>query len=176
MNKKEEIEMKRFNWLLIGSVVLCLALVLLAGCGIPQADYDELNTEHTALQADYDELDAEYTTLQADYEAVQNELAEIKEAYPPEDFPSLTVLNDWLLGNDLSEKPDTTYGEDWYGRALEVQEDALRGGYIVSADYDYDAEEETYSVWCTTVINGRVFFWDPETDDVFEDTVIGIVK
>ena len=162
MSKKEKIKVKLSRRLLLGSLILSLAVVLLAGCGIPQADYDE--------------LDAEHTTLQADYEAVQNELAEIKEVYPPEDFSSLSELNDWLLENDVSEKPDTTYGEDWYGRALEVQEDALRDGYIVSADYDYDAEDDSYLVWCTTIINGRVFYWDPETNDVSEDTVIGTVK
>ncbi len=154
--------MKRFNWLLIGSVILILDMVLLVGCGVSQSDYE-------ALQADYDELDA-------NYEAVEAELAEIKEVYPPKDFPSLTALNDWLLENDVSEKPATTYADDWYGRALEVQEDALRDGYIVSADYDYDPAEEIYVVWCITIINGRVFFWDPETDEVFEDSLIGTVK
>ena len=148
MNEKEEVRMKRLNRLLIESLILGVAVILLAGCGIPQADY----------------------------EAVQSELAEIKEVYPPEDFSSLSELNDWLLGNDVSEKPITTYGEDWYGRALEVQEDALMDGYIVSADYDYDAEDDSYLVWCTTIINGRVFYWDPETNDVSEDTVIGTVK
>ena len=154
--------MKRFNWLLIGLLILSLVMILMVSCGVSQSDYE-------VLQADYDELNVEY-------EAVGNELAEIKEVYPPEDFPSLSELNDWLLENDVSEKPDTTYGEDWYGRALEVQEDALRDGYIVSADYDYDAEDDSYLVWCTTIINGRVFFWDPETDDVFEDNDIGTVK
>ena len=154
--------MKRLNRLLIGSLILGIAVILLAGCGIPQADYDKLDVEHT--------------TLQADYEAVQSELAEIKEVYPPEDFSSLSELNDWLLENDVSGKPITAYGEDWYGRALEVQEDALMDGYIVSADYDYDAEDDSYLVWCTTIINGRVFYWDPETNDVSEDTVIGTVK
>ena len=92
------------------------------------------------------------------------------------DFSSLTELNDWLAGNDVSEKPVTEYAEDWYNRALEVQEDAIRDGYIVSADYDYDAEAESVMVWCTTIIHGRVFYWDPETDDVFEDYNLGTVK
>ena len=152
--------MKRFNWLLMGLVILILAMVSLAGCGISQSDYE-------ALQADYDELNAEY-------EVVETELAEIKEVYPPKDFPSLTVLNDWLLENDVSEKPATTYADDWYGRALEVQEDALKDGYIVSADYD--ATEEGAAAWCITVINGRIFYWDPETDEVFEEYAFGTVK
>ncbi len=161
--------MRRFNWWLVGLVISTLAVVLLVGCGVPQADYDELNTEYTTLQADYDQLNTEH-------EAVENELTEIKEVYPPEDFPSLSELKDWLLENDVSEKPDTTYADDWYGRALEVQEDALKDGYIVSVDYDYDAEDDSYFVWCTTIINGRIFYWDPEIDDVFEEDDLGTVK
>lgn len=161
--------MKRFKWWLAGLVILSLAVVLLVGCGIPQADYDELDTEYTTLQADYDDLNTRQ-------QALADELAEIKEVYPAQDFSSLSELNDWLLENDVSKKPDTTYAEDWYGRALEVQEDALKDGYIVSVDYDYDAEDDSYSVWCTTIINGRIFYWDPELDDVFEDYDLGTVK
>ncbi len=147
--------MRLSRWLLLGSLILSLVVVLLAGCGIPQSEYDELN---------------------ANYEAAQNELAEIKEVYPPKDFPSLAALNDWLLENDVSEKPDTTYAEDWYGRALEVQEDALKDGYVVSADVDYNEDDDVYFVFCVTIINGKVFYWDPETDEVFEYDVLGTVK
>ena len=154
--------MRRFNWWLVGMVILSLAVVLLVGCGVSPSDYD-------ALQADYDELNTKN-------EAVEKELAEIKEVYPAEDFSSLSELKDWLLENDVSEKPDITYADDWYGRALEVQEDALRDGYIVSVDYDYDAEDDSYFVWCTTIINGRIFYWDPEIDDVFEENDLGTVK
>ena len=98
--------MRRFNWWLVGLVILSLAVVLLVGCGVSPSDYD-------ALQADYDELNTKN-------EAVEKELAEIKEVYPAEDFSSLSQLNDWLLENDVSQKPDTRYADDWYGRALEV--------------------------------------------------------
>ena len=162
MNKEEGKQMRRFNWWLVGLVILSLAVVLLVGCGVSPSDYD-------ALQADYDELNTKN-------EAVEKELAEIKEVYPAEDFSSLSELKDWLLENDVSEKPDITYADDWYGRALEVQEDALRDGYIVSVDYDYDAEDDSYSVWCTTIINGRIFYWDPKIDDVFEENDLGTVK
>ena len=162
MNEKEGKQMRHFNWWLVGLVILSLAVVLLVGCGVSPSDYD-------ALQADYDELNTKN-------EAVEMELAEIKEVYPPDDFSSLRDLNDWLLENDVSKKPDTSYADDWYGRALEVQEDALKDGYIVSVDYDYDAEDDSYSVWCTTIINGRIFYWDPETDEVFEDNDLGTVK
>jgi hypothetical protein len=96
--------------------------------------------------------------------------------YEYRDFSSLSELQDWLLQNDVSEKSASNYAEDWYGRALEVQEDALKDGYIVSADYDYDSEEDTYTVWCVTIINGKIFYWDPETDDVLEEYGLGTVK
>ena len=139
--------MKCLNRWLIGLVVVCLSMIPLAGCtGVSQAEY----------------------------EAVKDELAQIKEVYPPHDFSSLSELNEWLLENDVSEKPATEYAEDWYGRALEVQEDALKDGYVVSADYD--ATEEGAAVWCATIINGRIFYWDPETDEVFEEYAFGTVK
>ena len=136
--------MKRFNWLLIGALLLSLAMVLLAGCGVPQADYDELNAEYGAVEA---------------------ELAEIKEVYPPRDFSSLRELQDWLRANDVSERPASTTAEHLYSKALEIQENALEDGYIVSADIDYDSETELFYVACVTIIDGDIWAWDPETDE-----------
>jgi hypothetical protein len=145
--------MRRFNWLIIGSLTLILAMAFLGGCG-----------------------SAEDEALRANYEALQAELAAIQEVYPPRDFSSLNELEEWLLENDVSDKPITEYAEDWYRRALEVQEDAIADGYIVSVDYDVMEDGESYLVWCTTIINGRVFYWDPETDEAMEDPTFGTVK
>ena len=196
--------MKHYKRLLIGSVVLCVALVLLAGCGVPQSEYEALQSENAslaaektsleaelgqansdsakaeadydALKADYDAMKADHDTLSADYEAASNELAEMKEVYPPRDFSSLSELRDWLMANDISEKPDTQYAGGWYGRALEVQEAAARDGYLVSVDYDYCEEDDTYDVWCATVIDGYIWLWDPETDEAFQDEAFGVVE
>ncbi len=154
--------MKHYRWTIPFMLILIVGLLLLAGCGVAQSDYD-------GLKADFDEAKARY-------EAAESELAQVREVYPLRDFPSLTALKDWLAENDVSEKPDTTYAEDWYGRALEVQEDAAVDGYIISADYDYSEEEEAYLVWGIAIINGKIFYWDPETDEVFEDDVLGTVK
>ena len=173
--------MKRFNWLLTGSVVLCLAILLLAGCGVSKAEYEallaekaNLETELAAAQSELASLQADYDALSADYAAAQNELADLNAVYPPKDFSSLNELEDWLQENDVSEKPVTMYAEGWYGRALEVQEDALADGYVVSVDYDYDAG--TYYIYCTTIINGDIYYWDPETDDVSRESGLTNVK
>ena len=161
--------MKRFNWLLIGSVVLCLALVLLVGCGVSKSKYEALQSEYEASQADYDELNANYV-------AKKNELAEIKEVYPPRDFSSLSELQEWLLKNDVSERAPITIAENWYSKALEIQEDALKDGYIISADIDYDSETELFYVACVTIINGDIWAWDPETDEPIQYYGFGKVK
>ncbi len=188
--------MKRFKWLQIGLTLLILASVLLAGC-VSKSKYEALQAENASLaaekasleaelgqansdlakaEADYDALKADHDTLSADYEAIKADMDIVKDVYPPRDFSSLSELRDWLMANDISEKPDTQYVEDWYGRALEVQEAAARDGYLVSVDYDYYEEDDTYDVWCATIIDGYIWLWDPETDETFQDEAFGVVE
>lgn len=169
--------MKRFNWLLTGSVVLCLAMVLLAGCGVSKSDYDalqaekaNLETELAAAQSDLSSLQGDYDALDANYQAASSELAELEAVYPPKEFPSRTALEDWLQENEVSEEPVTMYTADWYGKALELQEDALADGYVVSVDYDYDSGTGIYMVYCVTIIDGDIWYWDPETDAVYRES------
>ncbi len=44
-------------------------------------------------------------------------------------------------------------------------------------DYDYffDGVEEFLSVWNIAVINGVIWFWDPETDEPIQDNLLGSV-
>jgi hypothetical protein len=122
--------MKRFSWLLISLVALCLIAITLAGCG---------NCEFR-------------------------------------DFSSLEELNQWLQANDVSEQPICDYASEWYGKALQVQEDALKDGYTVSAAYYYDPYSESYAVYCLAIIGGDVWYWDPETDEPYADYSLGKVK
>jgi len=145
--------------------------------------YDELDMEHQALQGVKATLESEKESLQDKYNQLNTQLsdtkadlAEIKDVYPPRDFSALIELQDWLLGNDVSEKPVTTFLEGWYSRALEIQEDALKDGYVISVDYDGPDEEGGYSVFCVTIINGYIWYWDPETDEPFPDPAIDKVK
>lgn len=162
--------MKRFNWLLIGLMVLCLAMVPLAGCGVPKSEYE-------ALQTEYDKLSADYDGLKANHEAVNKELAEIKEVYPPRHFSPFKELQDWLLANDVSDRPPAEYAEGSYGKALDIQADALKDGYIVSASIDFYYETEEFVIWCVAVADGNVWIWDPETDELVDFSgVSGLLK
>jgi len=162
--------MKLGKWSLLGLVILSLAMVSLAGCGVSKSDYDALQAEKQTLQADYD-------ALNADYEAAQNELAEIEAVYPPRDFSSFQELQDWLLENDVSERPAAQYAEGLYLKALEIQEDALKDGYIVSAWIDYYFDTEDFHVNCTAVVDGNVWMWNPENDELVNFSgVSGLLK
>lgn len=140
--------MKHPSRLVVAAGMLSLIVLLLSGCGVSTAEY----------------------------EALQAELDGIKEVYPPTDFSSLAELEDWLENNDISEEPITEYADEWYRKALRIQEDALEDGYIVSADYDIWEDGETATVWCVAIVRGRVFFWDHETDEVTEEIFFGTVK
>ena len=176
--------MKRFRWVLIGVIISVLAIVLLAGC-VSKSEYEALQTEFAALtqenaslkgentslktelagtqsdltnvQAEHDALQAKHDELNANYEAASKELAEIKEVYPPRDFSSLKELQDWLLANEVSERPAATTAENWYSKALEIQEDALKDGYIVSVDVDPGEKAGEWYVACVTVIDGDLW-------------------
>ncbi len=175
--------MKKYKWLFMGALVLCLAIVSLAGCGVSKADYDalqaenaDLTTELAAAQSDLTALQNDYDALDADYQAASSELAVLEAVYPPRDFSSISELEDWLRNNDVSEEPITTYAEAWYRKALKIQEDALADGYVISADYDYDAQTDIYFVYCVAIIDGDIWYWDPETDEPHVDYSLGKVK
>jgi hypothetical protein len=140
--------MKNPSRLVVTVGILSLMALMLSGCGISKAEY----------------------------EALEAELNGIKEVYPPRDFDSLSELENWLSNNDISEEPITEYADDWFRKALRIQEDAFEDGYIISADYDLWEDGETASVWCTAIVRGRVFFWNPETDEVTEEMFFGTVK
>ncbi len=154
--------------ILIGVVVLLLLLVTLPSC-VSKPAYEALSDQVATLQQEKADLEAKNAKLQADLDA-------LNKVYPPRDFSSLEELQNWLLANDVSDRPETTSAERWYSKALEMQEDALEDGYIVSADYDYDEKADLVSVFCVTIINGDIWYWDPETDEPFQDYTLGKVK
>ena len=120
-------------------------------------------------QEDYDAVVAERNSLVGELEALQAKC-------PPSDFSSLTELETWLLANNISNEAPTTYADGWLRKALRLQQDALEDGYLISIDYDWVPGTDTCSVYCTTVINGRLFYWDPETDEVFEEFAFGTLQ
>lgn len=135
-----------------------------------------LESEMESLQLEYDDLNSRYDELENQSESISNELSQLQETCPPREFSSLTELRDWLQNNEISEIPASIYAEDWMARAYQLQEDALNDGYIVSVDYDYEVEEDSYYIYNSTIINGKIFYWDPETDEILEEFSFGTIK
>ena len=92
------------------------------------------------------------------------------------DFHTYDEFKQWLQANDVSEQPVCDYASEWYNKALQVQEDALKEGYVVSANYYYDSNTEAYIVYCVAIISGDIWCWDPETDQPYADYSLGKVK
>lgn len=176
--------MKNFPWLLTGLVVLGVVLVLLfvsrSEYNALQADlealqqkheslnanYTESNTNYAQLSANYTRLNTNYAKLNTDYTAVNNELAKIKRLYPPRDFSSVQELKNWLVSNKVSELPpvDFSDAELNYSRALKLQADALKDGYIISVDIDVAPYGLAY-IACVAIIDGDFWWWYPDTDE-----------
>lgn len=149
--------MKRVIWLPLGLVLLIVVLVLLF---VSRSQYGE-------LEADYDALQTDLTSVQASYDSLKQELNNIKKVYPPRDFSSLAELQEWLLENDVSELPpvDIFEIEQIYSRALQIQADALKDGYIISVDIDVLSYDIAY-IACVAIIDGDFWWWYPETDEL----------
>lgn len=60
-------------------VTIILALVLLVGCGVPQADYDKVVAERDQALADYNTQNGLYAALQGDYNTLQEDYDAVKE-------------------------------------------------------------------------------------------------
>jgi len=195
--KKAEEEKPRSNtavWVLsIFLVLLVIGAGILGSMLMGASDkYDTLEAQHTTtvgalnqaneviaefnstisdFEDDISDLNNQVSSLTAENDDLQDELDDINEVFPPRNFSSYGELTNWLASNDVSGPPYTPTVEEWYARAMELQQDALDDGYIISVDIDYF--EDGANVWCVAIINGSLFYWDPELDDVNQDTPIG---
>lgn len=180
----------RRQWLLVVSFLL-LFILLIAGCGIPQDQYDmvlvdledaqrellSVKTELAASQSKVSNLTSSLDRSKADLDAAKEKLVKLEEVYPPRDFSSSTELRDWLAANGVSESQTTTIAESLYTKALQIQEDALRDGYIISVDLDPGKEQNEWYITCVTIIDGDLWAWGPESDEPLEvSSMINFMK
>ena len=152
------------RWFLI-SPLLVLVVLFAGGCGVSQDEYDNvvadlekaqqellsIGAELAASQSEASELKnsleesiADLEITEAELEAAKEELAKMEKVYPPRDFSSSTELRDWLAENAVSESPPTTIAENLYAKALQIQVDASKDGYIISVDLDPGKQEDEW--------------------------------
>jgi hypothetical protein len=141
--------MKPYGWLLLVSGLAAVLVLLFVS------------------RAEYSSLEADLAALQTMHDSTKAELADIKQLYPPRDFSSEQELREWLANNDVSEQPAATTVEEMYAKGLAIQEAAARDGYIISVDFEVPYEF-FYFVYCVAIIDGDIWLWEVETDDLFK--------
>lgn len=141
--------MKPYGWLLLVSGLAAVLVLLFVS------------------RAEYSSLEADLAALQTMHDSTKAELADINQLYPPRDFSSEQELREWLANNDVSEQPAATTVEEMYAKGLAVQEAAARDGYIISVDFEVPYEF-FYFVYCVAIIDGDIWLWEVETDDLFK--------
>jgi hypothetical protein len=141
--------MKPYGWLLLVSGLAAVLVLLFVS------------------RAEYSSLEADLAALQTMHDSTKAELADIKQLYPPRDFSSEQELREWLAANDVSEQPAAITVEEMYAKGLVVQQAAARDGYIISVDFEVPYEF-FYFVYCVAIIDGDIWLWEVETDDLFK--------
>jgi len=129
-----------------------------------KTELESSQSKITSLTAEKQALQADFNKLTDDDNAVKQQLSDIKKVYPARYFSTLNELRDWLYDNDISEKPDVSTAENLYAKALDLQESAMKDGFIVSAFIEY-LEENNFWIGCKAVIDGNIYSWDVETDE-----------
>jgi type II secretory pathway pseudopilin PulG len=172
--------MLRYGWLItvVGLVVVLILLIISSGnLSSVEDDLAAAEQQVSSLSSQLQQAQTDKNQLQSDLDTANAELAAIQMVYPPRNFSSASDLEDWLLSNGISLQPPATTWEQWYSKALEIQAAALADGFIVSVDYDYfyDGVDEFLSVWNIAIIDGAIWFWDPESDEPLEDNLLGPV-
>ena len=141
-------------------LVLLVASLLLAACGVPQEDHDTVVAERDAALVQVSSL--------------ESDLAAIREVHPPRHFNSATELREWLATNDISEMPVTEVATVLVDKTLQLQEAALADGYIISLDIDEDPD--FFYVNALALIGGLIWIVDVETDEVYQWSTLGAVR
>ncbi len=134
--------MKPYGWLMLVAG-LAAVLVLLF---VSRAEYNDLEADLASLQDDL-------TGLQTVYDSTQAELADIKQRYPARNF--------------ASEQAEATTVEEMYAKGLAIQEAAAKDGYLISVDFEVPYSFY-YFVYCVAIIDGEIWLWEVETDELFK--------
>ncbi|MHA1874014.1 MAG: hypothetical protein ACTSVB_07860 [Candidatus Heimdallarchaeaceae archaeon] len=83
-------------------------------------------------------------------------------------FKDGVELQLWLDQDNISDR-NSSDAVIWYASALELQKRAIKDGYIINAYIFEDTENpEYFTVYCDAVTeDNSLYWWDPETDEVY---------
>ena len=170
---------------ILTSVLAALLLFsfTLAGCSPGDSAQNLSPSTSTAdsqlqqAQSQLQQTETDLSKLKTDYEAATKKIAELESKAAGRLFSSTVELANWLATDKVSEEPQANTYVSWYNKALKVQENAARDGFIISVQYHFCDERQVIEyIACLALINGYLFMWDPETDDIVEDPYWGRIR
>jgi hypothetical protein len=126
-----------------------------------------LSSQLSQAQSSRASLQNDYDVMSADYDAISQELAALKDIPGPSYFSSGDDLQAWLDNNTISNEPWANTYWGWYAKGVRLQQAAAEDGYVISVQYHYcdDLGAMEYII-CIAIIDGEIWAWDPETDDL----------
>jgi hypothetical protein len=155
---------------------------LSAQCGDLEAEKTSLMTEKESLEADYSKLKIEneavaggLVKIKESYEGVYKELGALQMVYPPKYFSTSQELKSWIQYNAISDTPihsNLFISYKAYERCLEIQEEALKDGFIISVAVACGPEKEfpeygdVRPVYCQAQTGDGIYWWFPDRDDI----------
>ncbi len=155
------------------AVVLLLSLPAFGCTSDTAQNLSPTSTADLALQQAQSQLlqtQSELSALKTNYDTAAKKIAELEAKPPARYFDSTVELANWLAKDAVSQEPQANTYVSWYNKALKVQENAARDGFLVSVQYHFCDERQVIEyIACLALIKGYLFMWDPETDDVVED-------
>jgi hypothetical protein len=144
---------------------------------LSQSQYQQTSTQLAAVQAELATAQADRAALKTANDAAVKKIAELEAKASPRNFKDSVELANWLALDPVSELPDAQTYPDWYAKALALQKNAARDGFIVSVQYHFCDERQIIEyIACLTQVNGYLFMWDPETDEVEKDPLWGKIE
>ncbi len=152
--------MKRFNWLLIGLMVLGLATGPLAGC---------------VSKSEYEAVQAEYEAVQAEYEALQEEdICELVPGYTTDTCTEVgpeAVEGDWLIKRRFRQHNGRLAQGDTFDcdlKFIATQPVRIRGWIVgITLGQIWQAPQPGYIGGCTEVTRGTTSFTNAVLDRCF---------
>ena len=127
-----------------------------------------------SLQSQYNAMEDDYQAMSDDYDAVSQELTDLKASSNLNDFASVEELEAWLQANSISNEPWAATYWGWYEKGLRLQQDAAADGYLISVQYHFCDERGILEyIACIAHIDGYLWIWDPELDEVYPDPMFG---
>ena len=132
-----------------------------------QAENSDLSNQLSTALAENNSLERDLSDRAAQLLSVQAKVEQLNAVYPPRRFRDADELRVWYRENNISDMEAHVFVDAAFALAREVQLTAALDGYIISADFYEDFDDNTFLVWNSAVTsNGDYYWFYPGSEDI----------